>query len=686
VGIEGPQVGGRSKKGSEAGRRVGVKLVRGPFVELPPHPDSIENPRKLASLAKRFREQGALLAADLFAGAGGISLGLEEAGFRVVYGVDHSREALETHRHLFPGLTVDADLGDPEVIESTSRLLKRIRVDLIAGGPPCQPFSRAGRSLMEQLVLAGRRPRKDERRELWRSFLEIVRRVRPRAVLMENVPEMALERDMLILRLMVHELEEMGYGVETRVVDTWRYGVPQFRQRLILVALRDGLAFHWPAEVSQRVRLRDAISDLPPVEGGWRPEGGAEGYTDYDGPRTSFQKRMRRDVPPVAEERLYDHITRPVREDDAKAFAAMDSSTRYSDLPEELKRYRDDIFDDKYKRLDNDDLSRTITAHIAKDGYWYIHPEQDRTITIREAARIQTFPDHVRFAGPPSAAFRQIGNAVPPALSGHLGRAIITSLEERQYPASTTDGLRNLLADWLAGRHAAGEIGTPWYGIAVPDLLAGRTPSPNLRWLVLVSEMLFDRVGLDSGFRRRIWPHVEDVLGSPETTVREKVLLRQIAHGVRREKRVGEILEAASHVALEPSDLETAAGLARIPGVGTTLAATVARICPGPNDDSIHVNDGLLRVVARHGDSDVDRRNKNSWGRLALARMVGVDSGNRAGKRLDAALAHLALFELASHVCRSERPVCEACPLAVSCASRRKFTEPTRGQLRMMAG
>ena len=106
------------------------------------------------------------------------------------------------------------------------------------------------------------------------------------------------------------------------------------------------------------------------------------------------------------------------------AFEHLDTKTRYSDLPEELKRYRDDIFDDKYKRLDADDLSRTITAHIAKDGYWYIHPEQNRTLTVREAARIQTFPDHFRFAGAPTAAFRQIGNAVPPRLGRAIGAAV----------------------------------------------------------------------------------------------------------------------------------------------------------------------------------------------------------------------------------------------------------------------
>ena len=109
-------------------------------------------------------------------------------------------------------------------------------------------------------------------------------------------------------------------------------------------------------------------------------------------------------------------------------FEQMDASTKYTDSPEELRRYRDDIFTDKYKRLNWSQPSRSITAHIAKDGYWYIHPSQHRTLTIREAARIQTFPDRVRFAGPPSAAFRQIGNAVPPRLAQHVAQSAVDAL------------------------------------------------------------------------------------------------------------------------------------------------------------------------------------------------------------------------------------------------------------------
>jgi DNA (cytosine-5)-methyltransferase 1 len=120
----------------------------------------------------------------------------------------------------------------------------------------------------------------------------------------------------------------------------------------------------------------------------------------------------------------------------------MDSKTLYSDIPEGLRRYTADTFDDKYKRLDWDDVSRSITAHIAKDGYWYIHPEEHRTLTVREAARIQTFPDKFRFSGTRSDAFRQIGNAVPPLLGEAAARALTAqAVEPRSKPKN-----------WLAAR------------------------------------------------------------------------------------------------------------------------------------------------------------------------------------------------------------------------------------------
>ena len=168
---------------------------------------------------------------------------------------------------------------------------------------------------------------------------------------------------------------------------------------------------------------------------------------------------------------MFDHITRPVRDDDAVAFSRMNPDTLYSDLDPELKRYRDDIFDDKYKRLDPYDISRTITAHIAKDGYWYIHPYQDRTLTVREAARLQTFPDWVRFAGPPSAAFRQIGNAVPVVLGRRIGEAVLRvhKLRDRKSRLSTKM-IAGQLSSWFKENPP---VKVPWLAA---ELAVGRHP------------------------------------------------------------------------------------------------------------------------------------------------------------------------------------------------------------------
>src|SRR5699024_4053510 len=132
---------------------------------------------------------------------------------------------------------------------------------------------------------------------------------RPKAVIMENVPDMALDNEMFILRSMVEELEQIGYSVSFRVVDAWRYGVPQFRQRLILVALLGNLKFEWPEEAKSKVTVWNAIGDMPEVVPGWRPDGGADGWTPYEGPKTEFQKFIRRRVPDTEKSRLSDHMT-----------------------------------------------------------------------------------------------------------------------------------------------------------------------------------------------------------------------------------------------------------------------------------------------------------------------------------------------------------------------------------------
>ncbi len=637
--------------GAKGTRTYGVTLVRGPLVRLAPHPQTCSTAAELRSLIGTLNRP---LAADLFCGAGGLSLGLAAAGFDVVLGVDHDREALETHRSLHPGLSVDWDLGDEVIVTRLAELIGVLGVTLVAGGPPCQPFSRAGRSMVRELVRTGRQDHHDRRRDLWESFLGVVELARPPAVLMENVPEMALDRGMVILRTMVERLERLGYSVSERVIDTWRYGVPQFRQRLILVAVKDGLCFDWPDESTERVTVDNAIDDLPAVEGGWRPSNGdgddpvATGWSPYGRPRTSFQRRARCAVPYDQRERVYDHITRPVRPDDAIAFASMDHDTRYSDLDPALKRYRDDIFDDKYKRLDPNDVSRTITAHIAKDGYWYIHPYQDRTLTVREAARLQTFPDHIRFAGPPSAAFRQIGNAVPVALGEAIGAAILRTLRE---PASAP----------VSTLHVAAALET-WFGdnppFGVPWLAAEN------RWQVIQAELLWGRLSAD--LVPAAWAAVR-TLRTPADTRLAMLQLRRIARAWSRERRCDALSETCGwfrdHEELLGPDA-TADDLVRAPNVNRAVADTACRIVPGDTEDPVIVGGAVLRVAARFSGDPVDRRNRRSDGRLAVARMIGGGENSHA--------AHLALMEIAERICTPETPECSRCPLEPHCVEARR--------------
>jgi DNA (cytosine-5)-methyltransferase 1 len=630
----------------------GVKLVRGPFLSLPPHPLAVDTEADLDRILPQLEGP---LAADLFCGAGGLSLGLEAAGYQVVVGVDHDEKALETHRAYHPGLSQNLDLADLAVVERLGELLGRLNVELVAGGPPCQPFSKAGRSGMRDLVRRGVRPRKDMRRELWQSFLRVIAIARPPAVLMENVPDMALDRGMWILRTLVDELEQLGYAVEERVLSTGDYGVPQFRHRLFVVALRDGISFSWPEPTGQIVTVRNAIGDLPAVDGGWRPTNGdnpadpvASGWTEYPGPKSTFQRAMRVGMPRDHTKRVYDHITRPVREDDALAFEGMHSGTRYSELPEELQRYRSDIFDDKYKRLDWNTLSRTIVAHIAKDGYWYIHPDQPRTLTIREAARLQTFPDRIRFAGPPTAAFTQIGNAVPPQMGSLLGTAIRDSLARASREEFTTAEVAESLATWFEHRKS---LTVPW--------LRSQT-----RWQVICAETMFLR--LSASETHQAWKILEQ-LPDPAATEVNLELLSLGARALGRSQRVDVIQEMLGWISTHPTAVGLNASFTEIrevPGIAPGVADMAVRVHPGSGDDRdepVLATTPVLRVASRFLGGHVENnRNRLSDGRLAVARMIGGDDNSHQ--------AHLALFELAASHCSSGSPECGPCPLVNRCA------------------
>lgn len=620
-----------------ATRTYGVTLRRSEPLRLPMHANAPSHGSYRAWMQASDRP----LAIDLFSGAGGLSYGLEAAGFRVALAVDVNDWALETHAHNFEGVALQLDLGEKEVRDSIVKLLDGADIALVAGGPPCQPYSRAGRSKIRSLVEIGARDADDHRRELWKSFLDVVERVRPRAVLMENVPDMALGDDMIVLRHMLARLESAGYEADARIVDTWRYGVPQHRQRLVIVGIRDGGSFSWPEPLEQ-VNLRAAIGDLPVLD----PTDEEIGSTvlPYAGPESDFQRWARKRCHGDDADVVFDHVTRTVRADDLEAFRLMKPGSLYSELPEELRRYRADIFDDKYNRLAWDDLSRSITAHIAKDGYWYIHPEQHRTLTVREAARVQTFPDHFRFAGSRSHQFAQIGNAVPPAVGEAIGGAILNSLTPGSDEGTTRVSLwRRSVRDELENWATSDRSLVPWaYPAADP-------------WQNLVGLLLGGKgdVGWpDPGDALALVPCLEDA------TPPMMAVLETMADPGRRRTAVHHLRRTVEALRADADGWDSTAWL-RASGLGPAATAWLDLLAF--DSGGLAPSSSVLRVTARLTGTDVDERNRMSTGRMELAKLVG--DGHRA------ATLNAAMHRLGNQVCVAEDPACQTCPLRQVCRS-----------------
>lgn len=395
--------------------------ARGTLVRCPP---LVPDPRDW--LRTKFDWNSNVAVVDLFSGAGGLSFGLDcVPGMAVVAAFERNAWACETHSANMAAPVVGCDVAGVGSFGAALDGLGVQRVDVLAGGPPCQGFSKLGKGALRKMALSdGRRVDiEDERNWLFRHFIRAVRELRPQVVIMENVPE--LLRYESIVEEIRDVFYELGYAFDRRILHAEKHGVPQRRRRLFMVANKHGRAVPWPDE-KRRVKertLRDAIGDLPEVppmqleeELGWlRPAQAAP-----------YLKDMRWGLRGAAARIVRDHVTRFHGEKDVAAFRHMLEGDMYGAVPEELRRYRSDIFVDKFHRMAWDRPAWTVTAHIAKDGYKYIHPEQHRTISVREAARIQSFPDRFRFAGSRTHRFTQIGNAVPPKLATALGHALIS--------------------------------------------------------------------------------------------------------------------------------------------------------------------------------------------------------------------------------------------------------------------
>jgi DNA (cytosine-5-)-methyltransferase len=321
-----------------------------------------------------------------------------------------------------------------KMINDSMKYLGEKKIDLIIGGPPCQAYSVIGRSRMKEKV------NEDERNYLFYYYRDIVKKYKPKMFIFENVPGIFTAQEGKIFDEISKEFEKIGYILkigkkekrEENLQEAVNYGVYQTRKRVILFGVKKGLKYDYPdftkyaEKFNEKISTKNAISDLNNLKDG---EGEDRKLIKYNKPANSeYEEYLRRDSIGIL-----NHKARKLNERDRKIYAlAIEKSKKnekmyYSELPKELKTHKNEkSFSDRFKVHGMDEVPHTIVAHISKDGHYNIHPDvkQCRALTVREAARIQSFPDNYLFEGPRTAQYIQVGNAVPPLLSIAIARAL----------------------------------------------------------------------------------------------------------------------------------------------------------------------------------------------------------------------------------------------------------------------
>lgn len=391
-----------------------------------------------------------LTVADLFSGAGGLSAGFRAAGFQTVFALDKDTDSCSTYQKNFKITPENASIADFSPDELAAKL---DGVDVILGGPSCQTFSTQGRRFTWA-------DPDDERTGLWRHMFAVVDKVRPRAFLLENVPGLshkglAYEEGGEARGVIADHFRELGYKLRASILLAADYGVPQLRRRLFVVGVLDGYNFEfpdpthlggwrrdslgkWEEERRRRGLLRhltltDAIGDLPPLLAA-----GNSNPNDYlRGATSGFEKLMRLGYKGP----LIGHETRALGDAHAALIKHVPVGGTWRDIPPHLlpDRFKGGMrrtdSTNLFGRLDPERPSYTITTQFNNvTAGCFTHPFEDRALSVREGARLQSFPDSFAFSGTVSSICRQIGNAVPPLLAQHLACAIAESLSPQSQP------------------------------------------------------------------------------------------------------------------------------------------------------------------------------------------------------------------------------------------------------------
>lgn len=396
---------------------------------------------------------------DLFAGAGGLSEGFVQAGFIPIAHVEMDKDAcntlktrccyhylynkgqLETYYNYLYGkisrealylsvpqevtdTVINVTIGDDtinEIFSNIRKLAEGRKIDMIIGGPPCQAYSLLGRhrKTMED----------DPRTKLYLQYGKFLNEFKPLGFVFENVPGLLSAKKGEHFQNLKDYFKELGYIVHYKMLDASDYGVLQVRHRIILVGWRKENDLGYPIIEKKRASavINDILGDLPILKAGE-----IKNVSKYRSASNSYLQvsgiRSEKDV------FVTQNISRPVNENDANIYVCAINlwnnkhiRIKYTDLPKEYRTQKNEnSFLDRFKVVDGQGYAHTVVAHLAKDGHYYIHPSLDycRSISVREAARMQSFPDNFFFEGSRSAMFKQIGNAVPPLMAKTIAESI----------------------------------------------------------------------------------------------------------------------------------------------------------------------------------------------------------------------------------------------------------------------
>lgn len=344
---------------------------------------------------------------ELFSGCGGLSCGFGQAGYDIVLGVDNDQSSLDTfsfnHKH---SDILNLDLSEKKSIKKIIEQVKNKKIDIIIAGPPCQGFS-----------LSGTRLKNDKRNTLFNSVFDLAEKLKPKVVIIENVPGLGALYNGEAKKRIIERYEELGYVVTNKVLFAPDYGVPQIRKRLIFVGVLEKYGeYDFPKPTNNKdnyITCEQAIGDLPPRVNDF----GEEEDKYLKDPKSEYQKKMRKRAT-----KLYNHVATKHSDLVIKVISMVPEGGNHKDLPPGIGESRK--FNEAWTRYHSKKPSKTIdTGHRN-----HFHYKYNRVPTVRENARLQSFPDDFIFVGTRTSQNRQVGNAVPPLLALSLAKQLLKHL------------------------------------------------------------------------------------------------------------------------------------------------------------------------------------------------------------------------------------------------------------------